>query len=145
MAAVPTKPEGAPWLLPMLAVVDGAKSLEFYERAFGFTAGDVMKDDSGQVLHAAVSYRDATVMLAPGHPSWTEGTAPALSGVAPPGLLYVYVDDVDTFFAHASAAGAGVKAAPADYPWGDRMCTLTDLDGHVWNFATHIGFGPVAA
>jgi hypothetical protein len=30
-------------------------------------------------------------------------------------------------------------------PWGDRMTSLTDPDGHTWNFATHIGFGPPPA
>jgi PhnB protein len=28
---------------------------------------------------------------------------------------------------------------PADMFWGDRMCSLTDPDGHTWNFATHTG------
>jgi uncharacterized glyoxalase superfamily protein PhnB len=22
--------------------------------------------------------------------------------------------------------------------WGDRMCTVLDLDGHIWSFATNV-------
>jgi uncharacterized glyoxalase superfamily protein PhnB len=32
-----------------------------------------------------------------------------------------------------------VLMPPADMPWGDRMASLTDPDGHTWNFATHLG------
>ena len=141
------RPEGFPWLLPMLTVRDGAKALDFYESAFGFTRGDVMRDDSGKVVHGEILWRDARVMIAPEDhvtPAPPGGPArpPVDSGAMPPVLLYVYCDDVDALVGRATAAGAGVIQPAEDRPWGDRMASLTDPDGHVWNFATHIGFGP---
>jgi uncharacterized glyoxalase superfamily protein PhnB len=52
--------------------------------------------------------------------------------------LYVYCDDVDKFFARATAAGAKVVAPPTDMFWGDRMCRISDPDGYEWSFATNV-------
>jgi PhnB protein len=142
MADVPTRPAGMPWLLPMLTVADGAKAIDFYESAFGFTRGDVMTDDTGRVTHGDVVWNDARVMFAPADPlSPAPSSAPAVSGVNPPVLLYVYCEDVDALFARATSRGAAALSPPTDMPWGDRMCSLKDPDGHFWSFATHIGFG----
>ena len=141
------KPEGFPWLLPMLTVRDGAAALAFYESAFGLTRGDVMTDDAGQVTHGEVLWHDGRVMLAPEDPvspapATGPAKAPAVTGTTSPVTLYLYCDDVDALFARATAAGATVIQPPEDRPWGDRMASLADPDGHIWNFATHIGFGP---
>jgi uncharacterized glyoxalase superfamily protein PhnB len=134
--------EGFPWLTPFLAVRDAAATLDFYEAAFGFTRRDVMRDDAGAVTHADLTYRDAVVMIAPEDPSApAPARAPASLGVVSPMALYVYCDDVDALFVRATAAGAGTAMPPADMPWGDRMCSLTDPDGYTWNFARHVGFG----
>ena len=136
MAMKKTRPEGMPWLIPMLTVGDPAKSLDFYEAAFGLTRRDVMRDESGTVAHADMTYQDAVVMIAlrpPGAP------APVVSEFDSPVLLYLYTEDVDALFARARAAGAEVRMLPTDMPWGDRMASFSDLDGHTWNFGTHLG------
>ena len=38
--------------------------------------------------------------------------------------------------ARARGAGAAIKTDPADKPWGDRMYTARDHEGHEWYFAT---------
>jgi PhnB protein len=53
-----------------------------------------------------------------------------------PVLLLLYVTDVDTGFAKATAAGATATMAVADTFDGDRRGTLTDPFGHVWLLAT---------
>ena len=135
MASDKPRPANMPWLIPMLTVRDAGKALDFYETAFGLTRRDVMKDESGTVTHADLSYQDAVVMIAPADGSGAK--APAETGVASPVLLYLYCDDVDALFARAVAAGAGVNMPPTDMPWGDRMASLSDPDGHTWNFGTH--------
>jgi PhnB protein len=45
---------------------------------------------------------------------------------------------VDALFGCATAAGAQVVLPPQDMFSGDRLCKLTDPDGHIWNFATNI-------
>ena len=54
-----------------------------------------------------------------------------------PVSIMIYVEDVDTVFARAVAAGASVKEALQDKFYGDRMGTLTDPFGHVWHVSTH--------
>jgi PhnB protein len=54
-----------------------------------------------------------------------------------PVSLMIYVDDVDTIYPQAIAAG-GVEQKPLqDQFYGDRSGTLTDPFGHVWTVATH--------
>jgi uncharacterized glyoxalase superfamily protein PhnB len=142
MAGKAVRPEGMPWLTPFLTVRDGARALAFYEAAFGFARRDVFTGDDGVVMHGEVTWHDASVMFAPEDPS-SPSRAPVSSGVASPVALYVYCDDVDALFDRATAAGAEARMPPADMPWGDRMCSLGDPDGHTWNFATHLGEPPV--
>lgn len=138
-----TRPEGMPWLTPLLTVRDAARALDFYEAAFGFTRRDVMTDSVGTVTHADMTYRDAVVMVAPeDDASPTGARPPSVMGMVSPVILYLYCDDVDAQFARATACGANVVSPPADMPWFDRMCSLTDPDGYVWNFATHLGYPP---
>lgn len=49
--------------------------------------------------------------------------------------LYLKVDDVDAEFKHALRIGAAALSAPALRDWGDKVCYLTDPDGHVIAFA----------
>ena len=52
--------------------------------------------------------------------------------------LLVYVDDVDSAFRTAIAAGATEQRAVADQFYGDRSGTLLDPFGHQWTLATHV-------
>jgi PhnB protein len=61
---------------------------------------------------------------------------PKTLGASPVGLM-IYVDDVDTIYPQAIAAG-GTEVKPLqDQFYGDRSGTLTDPFGHVWTVATH--------
>ncbi len=52
--------------------------------------------------------------------------------------LYVYVDDVDSVFEQAQAAGLEVIAPPKDQFYGDRSCRPKDSSGYEWSIGTHI-------
>ena len=54
-----------------------------------------------------------------------------------PVTIHVYVEDVDTAFNKAVAAGAQVRMPLADMFWGDRYGLITDPFGHSWSLATH--------
>jgi uncharacterized glyoxalase superfamily protein PhnB len=116
-----------------LAVANVAASVEFLERAFGFTRGVTLPDGDGQLRYAEMWHRDAVVMLI----RKGDATAPT-SGMA---ALYTYVDDVDRALARARQAGAGVEDAQ-DKPWGDRVATVTDPDGFTWVLATFKKLAP---
>jgi PhnB protein len=49
----------------------------------------------------------------------------------------IYVDDVDTIYPQAIAAGGTEMKPLQDQFYGDRSGTLTDPFGHVWTVATH--------
>jgi uncharacterized glyoxalase superfamily protein PhnB len=52
-----------------------------------------------------------------------------------PAYLYVYVDDADTVYARALAAGAVSLEAPLETPYGDRRAMVRDPFGNVWQIA----------
>ena len=147
MSNRPPRPAGMPWLTPYLTVKDPDAALDFYQRAFGFEKRFAMPGPDGRTAHAEIGYRDAVIMFGP-ECSATEKPAksPATSGVPSPVGLFVYCDDVDALYARATKAGAKGGQPPQDMFWGDRMCMLTDPDGHVWNFATNVAdFDPSKA
>ncbi len=110
-----------------LAVANVNASIEFLERAFGFSRSVVLGGADGQPRYAEMRHGDSVVMLIP------KGDATAATGGAPG--LYTYVGDVDKALTKARAAGAGVSEAE-DRPWGDRVATVTDPDGYRWVLAT---------
>ena len=132
------KPADSPWMVPYLTVGDADKALDFYQRAFGFEKHFAMPGPDGKTAHAEMNYKEVRVMFGPECPE-RQTRSPASSGIAPPIGLFLYCEDVDAMCKRAEAAGARVQKQPEDMFWGDRMCMLTDPDGHIWNFATHTG------
>ena len=118
-----------------LAVANVKASIDFLERAFGFTRGVVLPGVDGQPRYAEMRHGDSVVMLIPKG----DGTA-ATGGAAG---LYTYVGDVDKALTKARAAGAGVSEAE-DRPWGDRTAIVTDPDGYRWVLATFKKLVPFA-
>jgi uncharacterized glyoxalase superfamily protein PhnB len=63
-----------------------------------------------------------------------------ISGEGPrdvmPAFLYVYVEDADSTYQRALAAGALSLEEPRDLPYGDRRAMVKDRWGNVWQIAT---------
>ncbi len=116
-----------------LAVANVRASIEFLEKAFGFSRGVVLNDADGNPRYAEMRHGQSVVML-----SRKGDPAAATSGAS---ALYTYVDDVDRALARARDAGAGVDTAE-DKPWGDRAGTVTDPDGYRWVLATFKKLAP---
>jgi len=110
-----------------LAVANVNASIEFLEKAFGFTRGVILPGADGQPRYAEMRHGDSVVMLIP------KGDVTTATGGA--AALYTYVGDVDKALTKARAAGAGVSEAE-DRPWGDRTAIVTDADGYRWVLAT---------
>ncbi len=134
------KPTDYAQLTPCLVVRNGAKAIDFYQKAFGFTILDeVVKDEKGDVQYATLKLGEATVMVFPEGAFDSPSKAPITLGAPPPLSLYIYIPNVDDFYKKAVAAGAQTIVPPNDAFWGDRFCKVTDPDGHEWAFATHKG------
>jgi uncharacterized glyoxalase superfamily protein PhnB len=55
------------------------------------------------------------------------------------GRVVFWVNDMDSIYRRALAAGFDPATAPADAPWGERYVHIRDLDGHELSFARPLG------
>lgn len=94
-----------------------------------------MPQPDGRIGHAEIKIGDSTIMLADEYPDIGARSPQSLGGS--PVSILLYVEDVDTVFAQAVAAGAKVQRPLADQFYGDRSGGVTDPFGHVWYIATH--------
>jgi len=129
-------PEGYRTVTPYLIVAGAAKAIEFYKQAFGATERMRHEMPGGAIGHAEVQIGDSVVMLADEFPQMG-ATGPLTIGGTPVGLC-VYVENVDTVFQRAIAAGAREERPLQNQFYGDRTGTLIDPFGHKWTIATHI-------
>ncbi len=126
-------PEGYHTATPYLIVKDAAGAIEFYKKAFGATELMRMADPQGKIGHAEIKIGDSPIMLAD---EVAEHRGPESLGGSPVSIL-LYVEDVDSVFKQAVAAGAKVQRPLADQFYGDRTGGITDPFGHVWYISTH--------
>jgi PhnB protein len=129
-------PEGFHSVTPYLTVNDAARAIDFYKRAFGATERNRMDGPGGKVVHAEIKIGDSIVMLADEMMAGGSRSPQSLGGTT--SGLFIYVEDVDSAFNRAAAAGAKVDMPVADMFWGDRYGKMTDPFGHSWSLATHI-------
>ena len=128
-------PEGYHSVTPYL-IIDGAtQAIDYYKKAFGAVELFRMPAPGGKIGHAELKIGDSPIMLADEHPEMGYKSPTSWGGSAV--SLMIYVEDVDTVFKQAIAAGGKEQQAVKDQFYGDRTGTLTDPFGHVWTIATH--------
>jgi len=128
-------PAGQHSITAHLVVRDGKKAVEFYQKAFGAELRALHTAPDGKVIHASLKIGDSTVLLADEFPMGPK--SPESLGGSPV-MLNFYVEDVDTLFKQAEAAGAKVTMPLANMFWGDRYGQIVDPSGHLWALGTHI-------
>ena len=134
MADVKPIPEGYHSVTPYL-IIDGASAaIDFYKKAFGATELFRM-EHGGKIGHAELKIGDSPIMLADPQPGSDYVSPKALNGT--PVSLMIYVENVDTIYKRAIAAGGVEIKALQDQFYGDRSGTLRDPFGHIWTVATH--------
>ena len=122
-----SKPDRMSWASPYLQVNNVEQSLRFYNAAFGFDIGQTMRDDTRTIIHAEVFYKDSSIMMGAKDTKGHMGACPV--------SMYLYCDDVDVAYAHALKHGATSVEAPKDMFYGERRCSVKDIDGYQWYFA----------
>ena len=113
-------------------VDDGAAAIEFYKRAFGAEERDRYEFE-GKIGHVGLSINGSDVMLSDEYPAFeaqTGNRSPKSLGGATTSVN-MNVDDVDTCYERALAAGATSLREPRDEVYG-RQAKLRDPFGHVW-------------
>jgi PhnB protein len=135
-AKVKAVPDGTHTITAHLAVRQATKAIEFYQKAFGAHVLGVHKTPDGKVMHATLKIGDSQLMLADEFPGMGTKSAQTLGGS--PVVLNIYVEDVDTLFNSAVAAGAKVTMPLANQFWGDRYGQIVDPFGHSWALGSHV-------
>jgi PhnB protein len=133
--AVKPIPDGYHTATPYLIIEGAADAIEFYKQAFGAEELFRIAAPEGKIGHAEIKIGDSPIMMADAYPDMGYLGPKSLGGS--PVSLMIYVEDVDTVFNQAVAAGATVKEGVSDKFYGDRIGTLVDPFGHVWHVSTH--------
>ena len=130
-------PEGHHTVTPQLTLDNAAQAIDWYKKALGAEEVSRAAGPDGKIMHAEIRIGDSRIML---NDAMMGGKGPQALGGSP-ASLWIYVEDCDTMFNRAVAAGAQVPPGPmgqvADQFWGDRCGTFTDPQGYRWTIATH--------
>ena len=127
-------PDGYHTITPHLTVRDAKGAIEFYKKAFGAQVVNVAPGPGGKVMHALLKIGDSFLMLNDEFPEFGGTAAPAAESSD---TLHIYIENVDSAFEKAVAAGAKVKMPVMEMFWGDRYGQVIDPYGHRWSLATH--------
>ncbi len=136
MSKVKPIPEGMHTVTPHLVCAGMADAIEFYKKAFNAVELIRLQGPHGKLIHACIRVGNSAVMLADECPDWGSFGPKSLKGS--PVIIHLYVDDADTFVAHAAGAGAKITMPVQEMFWGDRYGQIEDPFGHCWSVATHI-------
>ncbi|MGA2374717.1 MAG: VOC family protein [Candidatus Sulfotelmatobacter sp.] len=125
-------PRGFRMVSPYLVAEDGPALLDFASKAFG--AEELFRTATPRGgVHGEVRIGDSMLMIGGGTPGQK------FPGTLHPNALHIYVEDTDTVFKQAVAAGATSIDAPRDQDYGERSATVKDAAGNFWYIATSKG------
>ena len=109
--------------IPVLGYFNVAEAIDWLCKNFGFTerwrAGD---------HRAQLSYDGGTIAI----------KALTADSVFTPYTMLVRVANLDEHYNHAMKQDVEILQPPADYPYGERQYSATDLNGHQWTFSQSI-------
>jgi PhnB protein len=115
-------------LVPMLAVRNGARAIEFYKSAFGADELFRIDNESGEVV-ARLSVGRAEFWIADESPRHLNFSPESLGGGSV--RLLLTVEDPDAAFERAVTAGATI-VSPVGNQHGWRVGRVVDPFGHHW-------------
>ena len=129
-------PEGFHTVTPHLIFDNTERALEWYKDALDAEEISRSAAPDGKIMHAEIRVGDSRLMM---NDEMGGGKSAQKLGGSPISM-WVYVDNCDSVFNRAVAAGAkvhGPMGQMADQFWGDRSGTFTDPFGYQWSIATH--------
>jgi uncharacterized glyoxalase superfamily protein PhnB len=126
-------------VIPTMRYHDAPAAIEWLCKAFGFEKHLVVPGENGTITHAQLTFGNGMIML---------GSAidnefgkflkpPRDLGRIGSQSPYIIVQDADTHYAGAIAAGAEIVLEIKDEDYGGRGYSCRDLEGHIWNFGTY--------
>ena len=122
-------------LIPHLTVRGGKAAAEFYKKAFGAEELQRLEADDGKrLLHCHLRINGADLMMCDEFPEHGGDLGEGPKGVT----IHLAVEDADSWWQRALAAGASVTMPIGDQFWGDRYGRLLDPFGHSWSIGSPI-------
>ena len=118
-------------VLPHLTYRDGGAAAEWLTRVFGFQE----HYRYGGEPPSGVQMRLAKAWIMVNGPSDRRRSPAELEAATQ--SLTVFVEDVETHFARAKAAGARIVEELHETEYGELQYGALDLDGHHWLFSRH--------
>jgi PhnB protein len=129
-------PEGFHTVTPQLTLDNAAQAIDWYKKALGAEELGRAVGPDGKIMHAELRIGNSQIMV---HDAMMGAKGPKGMGGSP-ASLWIYVEDADSLFNRALAAGAQVGEGPmaqmADQFWGDRCGMFIDPAGYRWTIAT---------
>jgi PhnB protein len=130
-------PEGYHTVTPQLTLDNAAQAIEWYKKALGATEGSRAVGPDQKIMHSELRIGDSRVMV---NDAMMGSKGPVAFGGSP-ASFWIYVEDSDSLFNRAVAAGAkpvdGPMGKMSDQFWGDRCAAVKDPHGYQWTIATH--------
>jgi PhnB protein len=114
-------------ITPFLSLKGAQDAIEFYKQAFDAEERYRMPNPDGTLMHAEIVIGDSRIML-----------AEATEAPESKSTMHLLVDDCDSIFEKAVAAGAQERRSPSDQFWGERIGEIEDPFGIVWSIATQV-------
>jgi uncharacterized glyoxalase superfamily protein PhnB len=129
-------PEGFHTVTPQLILDNCAEAIDWYKKGLGAEEIGRAVGPDGKILHAELRIGNSYFMA---NDAMMGAKGPKAMGGSPISL-WIYVDDADSLYKRAVAAGGQVPPGPmgamADQFWGDRCGTFIDPAGYRWTIAT---------
>lgn len=124
-----------PSVVPLLWYARPREAIDWLGRAFGFEAQMVVADDGGGVIHSELSLGNGAIyVVGPSHPEHSGASPMELGGRNTQNVHVNLTGGLDAHCERARVAGAVIEREPADQPYGDRVYTCLDPEGHAWSF-----------
>jgi uncharacterized glyoxalase superfamily protein PhnB len=119
-------------VFPSLRYRDAKAAIAWLKDAFGFEEVQVIEGDDGTIHHAELRLGPGMVMLGTERPDDQR-----FGSHAGQSWIYAAIDDPDSLFERASAAGAKVVMELTDTDYGSRDFSVRDPEDNLWSFGTY--------
>jgi uncharacterized glyoxalase superfamily protein PhnB len=128
-------------IIPCLRYRDATRMIEWLCDTFGFEKKMVAENEDGSIAHSELTHGTGMIMVGSvlkQETQWGRQTVqPDEVGKRETQSPYLMVEDVDSLFERAKAAGAEIVMEPTDQPYGSRDFICRDPEGHLWSFGTY--------
>lgn len=122
------KPEEYSNVIPYLAIQKADNLVGFIRGVFDAEEHRLWRWEDGSFMHGEFRIGDSLIMIGDVQDRFDPF----------PGMLYVYVPDVDQTYRKAIELGAESVEKPADQDYGDRRAAFSDPTGNKWYVASRI-------